>query len=75
MLINKIRKSYNYDITKKIHQISPTDELQVTAENSFKVIDGHPHFEEKVEKFNASAAAKEYIKHTYRSGWKLPGMP
>lgn len=55
--------------------ISPSEELIITSENSFKVIEGHPHFDEKTEKFNALTAANEYIKHTYREGWALPGMP
>jgi len=47
----------------------------IISENSFKVIEGHPHFDEKTEKFNALAAANEYIRHTYREGWTLPDMP
>lgn len=59
----------------KFSNISPSEELVIISENSFKVIEGHPHFDEKTEKFNALAAANEYIKHTYREGWTLPNMP
>lgn len=54
--------------------ISPTDELRIASEKSFKVIDGHPHFDEKTEIFNAFEAANEYINHSYREGWKLPSV-
>ncbi len=59
----------------KFTNISPSEELIIISENSFKVIEGHPHFDEKTEKFNALTAANEYIKHTYREGWTLPAMP
>ncbi|MEA5128850.1 MAG: Gfo/Idh/MocA family oxidoreductase [Proteiniphilum sp.] len=59
----------------KFINISPSEELMITSENSFKVIEGHPYFNEKTEKFNALAATDEYIKHTYREGWTLPPMP
>jgi len=29
----------------------------------------------KYQKFNALDTVKEYIRHTYREGWKLPDMP
>lgn len=59
----------------KFTNISPSEELVIISENSFKVIEGHPHFDEKTEKFNALAAANEYIRHTYRKGWTLSDMP
>ena len=55
--------------------ISPTDQLKIVVSNSFKVIDGHPHFDVKHQTFNALETSREYIKHTYREGWKLPDMP
>jgi len=55
--------------------ISPTDEFRIVTSNDFKVIGGHPHFDVKYQKFNALETSKEYIKHTYREGWKLPDMP
>jgi|AGTN01.1.fsa_nt_gi Predicted dehydrogenases and related proteins len=61
--------------TMEFTNISPSEELHITSENSFKVVDGHPHFDEKTEKFNALTVTKEYIKHTYREGWSLPAIP
>ena len=54
--------------------ISPSEELQIVSSNDFKVIGGHPYFDVKYQKFNAMETVKEYIKHTYRDGWKLPEM-
>jgi len=59
----------------KFTNISSSEELSIIAENSFKIIDGHPHFDKKTEKFHALTTVNEYIKHTYREGWTLPGMP
>jgi len=53
----------------------PTKEINVISSNNFKVIDGNPNFDVKYQKFNALEISKEYIKHTYREGWKLPDMP
>ena len=55
--------------------ITPTDELVITSESSFSVIDGHPHFNNKSVRLNALEESKEYIKHTYREGWSLPNLP
>ncbi len=51
--------------------IGPNDEIRVVTSDHFDVIDGHPHFDTQRETLNAHAAAKEYIKHTYREGWTL----
>ena len=55
--------------------ISETEELKIMTSDEFKVIDGHPTFNRKFEKYNASASANEYIRHTYRDGWNLPALP
>ena len=55
--------------------ISPTEELKIVETNDFKVIGGHPHFDVKHKTYHALEASKEYIKHNYRAGWKLPDMP
>ncbi len=39
---------------------------------TFRVIDGHPHFDTKYVTLNAEETVKEYIKHNYREGWTLP---
>lgn len=51
--------------------IGPDDEIRVVTSDKFDVIDGHPHFDTQRTTLNAQAAAKEYIKHTYREGWTL----
>lgn len=71
-----LNKSLKWDAEKmQITNISPTDELKLMTSNDFKVIEGHPHFMTKYDKFNALERANEYIRHTYRKGWNLPAMP
>ena len=55
--------------------ISPAEELRIVTSNEFTVIDGHPNSDVKYQRVNALETSKEYIKHTYREGWKLPDMP
>ena len=69
-------KSLKWDAAKmQITNISTSDELKIITSNEFMVIDGHPHFNKQFAKFNALERAGEYIRHTYRDGWKLPEMP
>ncbi len=55
--------------------ISANEEFKVVTTDEFRVIDGHPHFNTEYTSLNAMETAKEYIKHAYREGWKLPDMP
>ncbi|MCF8368884.1 MAG: Gfo/Idh/MocA family oxidoreductase [Bacteroidales bacterium] len=55
----------------KITNISDEDEIRVVTTDKFNVIDGHPHFDTQYQTMKAKPAAEEYIKHTYREGWKL----
>lgn len=55
----------------QITNISDDDEIRVVTSDKFNVIDGHPHFDTQYETIKAKPAAEEYIKHTYRDGWKL----
>jgi len=59
----------------KITNISSDETFRVVTSDDFQVIDGHPHFDTKYAKLNALETANEYIRHTYRGGWKLPDMP
>ncbi|MDR0743824.1 MAG: Gfo/Idh/MocA family oxidoreductase [Tannerella sp.] len=59
----------------KFTNISPTEEFKVVVKNDFRIVKGHPRSDVKYETLNALDAAKEYIRHTYREGWKLPDMP
>jgi hypothetical protein len=50
--------------------------IRTIIEDGFKIIDGHPTFDNKMtEPINARAYAEELIKHNYRNGWKLPSIP
>jgi predicted dehydrogenase len=55
----------------RIPNISDTDEIRVVTTDKFTVINGHPHFDTKYATIKAKPAAEEYIRHTYRAGWKL----
>jgi hypothetical protein len=55
----------------QITNISDEDEIRVVTSDTFNVIEGHPHFDTQFATIKAKPAAEEYIKHTYREGWKL----
>ena len=59
----------------KFTNISPSEKLKIVTHNHFKIVNGHPTSDVKYETFNALEAVEEYIRHTYRDGWKLPEMP
>jgi predicted dehydrogenase len=59
----------------KFTNISPDEELKIMITDEFKVVDGHPTFNNKYDTFNALERAKGYIKHNYREGWSLPSLP
>jgi len=59
----------------KFNNISADETFKVVTSDDFSVIDGHPHFSTKYTTLNALEAASDYIKHTYREGWRLPEMP
>ncbi len=55
----------------RITNISADDKIRVVNSDKFTVINGHPHFDTKYATIDAKAAAEEYVRHTYREGWKL----
>lgn len=56
--------------------ISPDAAIRTVIKDGFRIKDGHPTFNKTwTEPVNAMAYAQEMIQHTYRDGWKLPGMP
>jgi predicted dehydrogenase len=55
----------------KFKNIDEDDEIRVVTTDEFNIIDGHPHFDTQYKTINAKQAAEEYIRHTYREGWKL----
>ena len=71
--LNKVLKwdAKNMEFTN----VSANEKLKVISVDEFKVIEGHPHFNTQYKTFNALEAISNYIKHSYRDGWKLPDMP
>jgi hypothetical protein len=55
--------------------ISDNDKLKIVTVDEFTVINGDPRFKREFADFNAREISDEWIKHTYREGWKLPDMP
>ncbi len=55
----------------RITNIDDGDEIRVVTTDKFTVINGHPHFDTQYATIKARPAAEEYIRHTYREGWKL----
>ena len=56
--------------------IDPNATIQTVIKDGFTIKDGHPSFDKTMtDPMNAHAFAQELIKHTYRTGWKLPDMP
>jgi hypothetical protein len=55
--------------------ISDTDEFSLVLSDDFKIVDGHPTFNQPKEKIHAKSFAQELIKHTYQNGYSLPDMP
>jgi len=56
--------------------INDSETVKICVEDNFSIHDGHPTFNKKwTDPLNARDLAKELIKHTYRDGYKLPGMP
>ncbi len=71
-----LNKTLKWDAENmKFTNISTDESFKVLTSDDFSVIDGHPHFDTKDVTLNALEQASEYIKHTYREGWKLPAMP
>lgn len=69
--LQDLKRTLEWDGGKmEFTNISPTDEIRTVTSDKFDVIDGHPIFDTKYETVNALAAAKEWIRHTYREGWE-----
>lgn len=63
-------------LNMKFTNIPANATIRTVVRDGFQIKDGHPTFDKEVtDPFNAQAFAEELIKHTYRSGWKLPDMP
>jgi hypothetical protein len=55
--------------------IGDQDVVRLTISDNFTIIDGDPKFDRPNLTINARQFASEMIKHTYRQGFSLPGMP
>jgi predicted dehydrogenase len=70
--LQDLKRKLQWDAEKMmIPNISDDDEIRVVTTDKFTVINGHPHFDTKYATIKAKPAAEEYIRHTYREGWKL----
>ena len=71
--LQDLKKKLEWDGEKmEITNIGGDEEIKVVTSDKFTVIEGDPKFDTKYATINAKEAAKEYIKHNYREGWKLP---
>jgi hypothetical protein len=55
--------------------ISPHDKIKIVTVDNYAVVDGDPRFDRRFAEFNALDMSKEWIRHTYQNGFKLPDMP
>lgn len=55
--------------------IGDNDTVRLTISDNFTIIDGDPKFDRPNIQLNAKQFAAEMVKHTYRKGFTLPGMP
>jgi predicted dehydrogenase len=70
--LQDLKKKLKWDgENMRITNIGPNEEIRVVTSDKFTVINGDPKFETTYATINAKQAAEEYIKHTYREGWKL----
>lgn len=70
--LQDLKRKLQWDAEKMmIPNISDEDEIRVVTTDKFTVINGHPHFDTMYATLKAKPAAEEYIRHTYREGWKL----
>ncbi|MCF8225669.1 MAG: Gfo/Idh/MocA family oxidoreductase [Bacteroidales bacterium] len=74
--LQSLNKALDWDgENMRVTNIGENEELRVVEKDNFHVKDGHPTFERDYARFNAGEAARKYIEHTYREGWKLTDMP
>jgi hypothetical protein len=71
--LNKILKWDGQNM--KFTNIAAHETMKVVMTNGFEMVNGIPTWNTEHVELNALESASEYIKHTYRDGWSLPGMP
>lgn len=55
--------------------INDNDMLRVMIKDGISVKDGHPTDNKEMVDISAKKFISELVKHNYRGGWNLPGMP
>lgn len=74
--LQSLNRVLNWDgENMKFTNIKDNDQLKIVTIDEFKVVNGDPSFNREFKDFNARDIAAEWVKHTYRDGWKLPDMP
>ncbi len=60
----------------KFTNLTDNEEIRIVIKDGFTIKDGHPSFKKDMtDPINAKKFAEELIKHNYRQGWNLVGMP
>lgn len=72
-----LNKELEWDGEKmEFTNINDSETVRICIEDAFSITDGHPTFNKKwTDPMNAKQFAAEMIKHNYRSGWTMPGLP
>jgi predicted dehydrogenase len=72
-----LNKELEWDGEKmQFTNITDEETVKICIEDAFSIHDGHPTFNKKwTDPMNAKQFATEMIKHNYRAGYTLPGMP
>ena len=74
--LNGLHRELQWDgENMKFTNISPSDMIKIVTVDEYAVIDGDPKFDRRYADYNAEEMAKEWVKHTYHNGFKLPDMP
>ncbi len=56
--------------------LTDSEEIKICIKDGFTIKDGHPDFKKTwTDPISAKKFAEELIKHNYRQGWNLVGMP
>jgi hypothetical protein len=74
--LQALNKELEWDgVNMQFTNINDNDEFSLVLSDDFKIVNGHPTFNQPSTKINAKEFAGELIKHTYQNGYRLPDMP
>ncbi|SHM74526.1 Oxidoreductase family, NAD-binding Rossmann fold [Cyclobacterium lianum] len=72
--LQSLHKTLHWDgASMQFTNISASDQIRVKVSDGFTRIDGKPRFNSQFAELNAAETVAEYIRHSYREGWSLPG--